>query len=566
MKRNYKLTVAAMCLGIFLCMLDTTIMNIALPAIQSGLNVSLESLSWAMNSYTIVFAVFTIPLGRVADRLGKNKVYVVGLVMFGLGSLLSGLASSSGLFTGRSIQSLGAAIVFPASMIIGISQVAIEKRKNVIAALGITQGLAAALGPAIGGIVTQFFGWRWVFLVNIPVLIVALCLSLMQLTFKNEKKLAIRLDLGGSLLSMLFLFTLTLALVKGNDWGWGTMEVICLFLTCLAAFVGFIFYEMRISSPMIPMGLFKNRQFTGSALAAVLSQLFLVGVMVILPTFLTRMQNETELTAALLVTPVSMTIFIFAPIAGLLIDRFGPRVIIFSGFFLMALAYFSYYHLDVTQNYQQLIWTCIVLGAGYGLIVGPITTLAAADFTGELLTASQSMVGVLRQLGSVLAVAIFISGLTGTISHAEGEAIHYSKKQISRLTLPVADRDKMDQHVTLGIKNQSPMKKSAAISDSKEQSMISSAYHHQLTQMGQQSITVQEKRRIHSKVEAQVKAKVVALNQQIQKTMNRIQTNVSMVMKDAFSSLYGWGIPFVFASSFITFIYEKKEKKRTLTR
>lgn len=562
MKRNYKLTVAAMCLGIFLCMLDTTIMNIALPAIQSGLNVSLESLSWAMNSYTIVFAIFTIPLGRVADRLGKNKVYVVGLVIFGLGSLLCGLAGSSGLLiTGRSIQSLGAAVVFPSSMIIGISQVTIEKRKNVIAALGITQGLAAALGPAIGGIVTQFFGWRWVFLVNIPVLIVALFLSLMQLTFKNEKKLNVRLDLIGSLLSMIFLFTLTLALVKGNDWGWGTMGIIGLFLTCLIAFVIFIFYESRISSPMVPMDLFKNRQFTGSALTAVLSQLFLVGVMVILPTFLTRIQNETELTAALLVTPVSMTIFIFAPIAGMLIERFGPRVIISSGFLLMAFAYFSYYHLDVSQNYWQLIVTCIVLGAGYGLIVGPITILAAADFTGELLTASQSMVGVLRQLGSVLAVAIFISGLTGAIGHAKTEVIHYSKKQISMLTLPETDRNKMDQRVTLGIKNQSPMKKITAISDSKEKLMISAAYHRQLAQLNQQTITAQEKQAIHSKVETQVKTEVVTMNQQVQKAMSKIRANISIAMKNAFSSLYGWAFLFVLASSLIGLIYKKNEKR-----
>jgi nitrate/nitrite transporter NarK len=283
--------------------------------------------------------------------------------------------------------------------------------------------------------------------------------------------------------------------------------------------------------------------------------------MVVLPTFLTRIQNETELTAALLVTPVSVTIFIFAPIAGLLIERFGPRVIIFSGFLLMAFAYFSYYHLDVSHNYWQLIASCIVLGAGYGLIVGPITILAAANFTGELLTASQSMVGVLRQLGSVLAVAIFISGLTGAISHAKSEAINYSRKQISTLTLPAADRMKMDQRVTHGIKNQIHMKKTAAISDSKEKLMISAVFHRQLAQMNQQTINAQEKQAIHSKVEAQVKTKVVTINQQVQKAMNKIRANISSAMKTAFSSLYGWAFSFVFASSFIGLIYKKNERK-----
>jgi len=181
--------IMTMALGIFLCMLDTTVMNIALPAIQTGLKTSLASLSWALNLYTILFASLTIPLGRAADIWGRSRFYLIGLGLFLLGSLLSGLALNVGwLILGRGVQSIGAAIVFPASMTISIQTVAFEKRTNTIAILGVTQGLAAALGPTIGGIVMQLWGWRGIFLINIPLVLLASVQSYRLLDFTRPKK------------------------------------------------------------------------------------------------------------------------------------------------------------------------------------------------------------------------------------------------------------------------------------------------------------------------------------------------------------------------------------------
>lgn len=158
MKARNILTICAMSIGIFLCMLDTTVMNVALPAIQSSLNTQLNSLSWALNIYTILFASLTIPLGKIAEHFGINKTYIIGLIIFICGSTISASAYNLNiLISGRALQSIGAALVFPLSMTIGISIVDISTRKKVIAILGITQGLAAALGPTIGGCLTQFF-------------------------------------------------------------------------------------------------------------------------------------------------------------------------------------------------------------------------------------------------------------------------------------------------------------------------------------------------------------------------------------------------------------------------
>ena len=182
--------IIAMSIGIFLCMLDTTVMNVALPSIQTSLNVKLNNLSWALNIYTILFATLTIPLGKIAERLGINKTYISGLIIFIVGSTFSALTKTLPiLILGRAVQSIGAAIVFPLSMSIGIASTDLATRKKVIAILGITQGLAAALGPVIGGVLTQFLSWRWIFIINIPLSIISLfiCLSTLELQ-ENPKK------------------------------------------------------------------------------------------------------------------------------------------------------------------------------------------------------------------------------------------------------------------------------------------------------------------------------------------------------------------------------------------
>ncbi|MFE4710696.1 MFS transporter [Paenibacillus sp. NPDC056722] len=433
---NLFLTISVMCMGIFLCMLDTTIMNITLPVIQDSLGVTLNQLSWALNIYTITFAVMTIPLGRLAEIYGKNKIYILGFIIFCVGSLVCAFSTDVYLLIiGRGIQSIGAAIIFPISMVIGISTVSIEKRSKVIAILGVTQGLSAALGPSIGGLITQFLGWRWVFLINVPLSIIAIGISLFCLNINNEEKIKSKNDYKGAFWCVCFMFSLTLGLTQGNSWGWESMRVIATFSVSIVSFIIFIFTEKRSQYAMINLKLFKDRQFNASAVTVVFSNLFLIGVTVLLPTFLNRIHGESELRAALLVTPISAMIFVFSPIAGLLVDKVGRKAVIFTGFMAMAVAYYMLYHLDVSNGYTQLIIACMVLGFGYGIIVGPITVLAASSFTGELLTASQSVVGVLRQVGIVLAVAIFVSALTSNIANAKVQILDHAQKEILKLDI-----------------------------------------------------------------------------------------------------------------------------------
>lgn len=562
MKIKDKVAVIAMCIGIFLCMLDTTIMNITLPAIQEGLNVELSDLSWALNIYTIVFAALTIPLGRIAELYGRNKVYIVGLVIFVLGSVGCGFSRGVGyLIVFRAFQSIGAAIVFPTSMVIGISKTSVEKRQNVIAALGVTQGLAAALGPTIGGVVTQYLGWRWVFFINVPLILLALMMCFYALGFKNEEKIQAKIDGVGASLSVLFLFTLTLSLVKGREWSWTSVPIISLLISSILFFILFIKYEQKCKYPMIPIQLFTKKQFVGASITVVLSNLFLIGVTVVLPTFLTTVQGEDELHAAFLVTPLSAMIFIFSPLAAILIKKLGSRIVIFTGFLAMTIAYISFSNLDVSHNYTQMIVTCLLLGFGYGIIVGPITVLAAADFTDELLTASQSVIGVLRQIGTVLAVAIFVSSLTGNIGNAKKETMEYAKNEIYKLDLSDSKKEFMYKQTQSKIINEQKGETTTEhVNKEERQSLIDENYSAVLKENKLTQPTEELEQKIRNQVAEEVDLEIDLINSKINQTIEKINGYAQEHITDSFLKLYMWAIPFVFLSCIVTFLFPSKEK------
>ena len=569
MKKEIKFfsTLTVTCMGIFLCMLDTTIMNITLPAIQDSLGITLSQLSWALNIYTITFAVMTIPLGRVAEIYGKNKVYILGFIIFCIGSLICSFSLEAYvLIIGRGVQSIGAAIIFPISMVIGISTVSIEKRSKIIAVLGVTQGLSAALGPSIGGLITQYLGWRWVFLINVPISVIAILVSLLCLNIKNEEKIMNKIDYKGAFWCVCFLFSLSLGLTQGNAWGWESFRVVVAFVISIISIVIFIFTEKKADSAMINLNLFKDRQFNASAVTVVFSNLFLIGVTVLLPTFLNRIHGESELRAAILVTPISAMIFVFSPIAGLLVDKVGRRAVIFTGFIAMAMAYYLLYHLDVTNGYTQLIIACLVLGFGYGIIVGPITVLAASSFTGELLTASQSVVGVLRQVGTVLAVAIFVSALTSNIASAKNHILDHVQEEVLKLDIPQEQKDIVLKNTQKNIEsekiNNGNSGEEKVISLEERTVLIRSEIQKADQRLSSKDI---KNSATQKAIQDQVTKKVDDQIADVQKKVNAYAANIQQYSKDqiskAFSNLYGIAVFVILLCSLISFLYSEVEKK-----
>lgn len=414
-----KLCIVAMCLGIFITMLDTTIMNIALPSIRLSLGTNLNNLSWALNAYTITFAALTIPFGKLANIYGKKLFYLLALLFFGVGSIISGVSTTLFLLIiGRVIQSLGAALLFPLSMDLAISTQLNKWKGKAALFVGITQGGASATGPIFGGIITQYLGWRYIFFINIPIIIVSFLLSFYALPKYIEKEKT-KVDWPGTIFAIIALSTATLLIIESRIWKLTLPTILCLTVLILSSFL-FLITEKKTSSPIINLNLFKNKNFNLATIGTILGQFFLVGFMVIMPTFLTNIFKKSELSAALLVTPATLMIFLIAPFAGKAVKKINPVFLLSIGFIFMSTGYFLVGTIkNIPLNYAIYIIGSILIGTGYGLIVGPISILSTRNLAGSLLTASQSIIGVLRQLGTVLSVSVFISCLSFNLNKAQ---------------------------------------------------------------------------------------------------------------------------------------------------
>jgi len=552
--------VGTMAIGIFLCILDTTVMNIALPAIQTGLSTSLEQLSWALNLYTILFATLTIPLGRLADIYGRQRFYLLGLSLFLLGSLFSGLAGSvAWLIVGRGIQSLGAAIVFPASMTIGIQSVPLAKRTSAIATLGVTQGLAAAMGPTIGGVVTQFFSWRGIFLINVPfaLLSLVLCWRLFDRHESHQQKE--HLDMGGTILSMTMLFSLTLFLVKGNDWGWTSEQCLGLILLSVLSLIGFIVVESHVQQPMVPLALFKDKQFVGSAIVTVMSGIFLVALLVLMPSFFTKVQNKGELLAALMITPASLMIFIRSPISGWILGKVGPRMVISLGSLSMIGGYVAMSWMN-PNIYWQVCLAALLVGTGYGVVIGPITVLAAGKFTGNLLTASQSVIGVFRQIGTSLAVAIFVSALSANLVTAKTNIWLYSQNSIAALPVTAkVKNDTLTQVKTQLATEQTPQhEQTTFIGKAKTRKLIQSTYQQTLQQHQLMKAPATVKQAVYQRVSQSVTQQVTRDNRLLTTEVATIRHEPKRQLTQAFMRPYRMAMPFTGILLLTVFLFRKR--------
>ncbi|USS90851.1 MFS transporter [Fructilactobacillus carniphilus] len=461
--------------GIFICMLDTTVMNVALPTIATSLHVELNTLSWALNIYTILFAALTIPLTKLGEVVGEERLYGLGIVTFGIGSLLSGCASTTGfLIASRAVQSIGAAVVFPLSMTLGIKSVGNGDRTKIIAALGVTQGLAAAIGPVIGGVITNYWSWRWIFWINLPIvaMMLVVCAWNLRQQQPRDRHSVVQIDWLGALLIMIGILSFTTALVNGRDWGWWSATTLTLLVSSLVAGLLLIGVEKWVAAdPIIPLALFQKQQFRGAAVVLILSNLLLVAVTVILPTYYVSLEHYSSLKASLLLLPITLMIFISAPVAGLLLKRIGARWLVTIGFFLIFVSYLGF----ATHALQQLsgaILAGMFLGTGFGLITGPITIIAAADFQGKLLNASQSVAGVLRQVGVVLAVAIFVTALHTNLLQAQQKSIMDANRRIERLQFPISVTHVIERQIQQAIRHQQPSLTARSVPDPRLQHQI----------------------------------------------------------------------------------------------
>lgn len=406
------LAILAASLPMFMATLDNLVMTNALPSIRLDLGANVEDLQWFVNAYTLAFASFILTAVALGDRYGRRTVFIVGIVIFTVGSALSALSYEPGmLVASRALQGFGAAAVMPLSLTLLVGSVSQRLRPLAIGVWGGISGLGIAAGPIIGGAVVQGFTWEAIFWINVPIGILSVPLALAALP--NSVGARVRADLPGLVLSGLGVLGVIFGIVRGNGAGWDSPQSAGSLGLGVLLLVAFVLWERRSAAPLLPMRLFRDRSFSTAAIVGLTFNFGVFGAIFILIQFLQIVQGYSPLGSGLATMPWTMAPLVVAPLAGLAAPRVGTRALIVSGLLLQAagLTWIAI-TLSPTVPYLTLLPAFILAGVGMGLVFSPISaailaTLADADHAKASGTSSTvSEIGV--ALGIAVLTAVFV--------------------------------------------------------------------------------------------------------------------------------------------------------------
>jgi EmrB/QacA subfamily drug resistance transporter len=421
------LVLGATVFGLFMAILDSSIVNIAIPTIQRDLDTDIDTITWVLNAYNLVFAVLLIPAGRMADRFGRKRLFLLGITIFSLCSLGAGLSERiEMLIAWRAAQAVGAAIMVPVSLAIVTLAFPAHQRGLSLGIWGAMAGVAGGVGPTVGGLLTEYAGWEWIFLVNVPIGVVAVLVGLVIIRESKDPEAGRGIDLPGTAMLSVSLFSLTLALVRGQGVGWSSPFITGLLATSAVFAVLFVLVERIVSHPIIDLRMLRDRTFSAANVAILLFGLAFFGAVFLLVQYLTVTEGYSALKAAFAITPFSGCILLTGPLAGRLTDRFGPRPMVIGGVLLFGAAMYSASLLEGGVPYPQIAWRLVLGGIGMGLTFAPLTSAAMGSVAGGRAGVGAGVFNTARQVGFTLGVAIlvavFVGALPGRVSAAQEEA------------------------------------------------------------------------------------------------------------------------------------------------
>lgn len=420
--RRSGLVLAVCCLSLLITALDTTAVNVALPAVGQDLHAPVSGLQWTVDGYTLAVAAFMLLAGSTADRIGRRRVFRTGLVLFTAGSLACSLAPGLGwLIAFRVVQGLGASMLNPVALsIITHAFPDPRERARAIGLWGTTVGLSLAAGPVVGGLLVASAGWRSIFWINIPVGVAALVLAALFVP-ESRAASARRPDPVGQVLVVTILTSLIFAIIEGSRQGYGSAPIIGLFVLAAAATAALPGYERRREQPLVDPVFFRSVPFTGSFIAAVTAFLVLSGFLFLNTLYLQEVRGCSALQAGLLTVPLAVGVALASPLSGRMTAARGPRLPLVTAGLLIAAAALLLTTLTPTTPWTTLLTAYVLLGIGFGLVNAPITTTAVAGMPRAQAGVSAAITTTGRQIGNNLGVAVLgaiVSARTPAPGHA----------------------------------------------------------------------------------------------------------------------------------------------------
>ena len=425
---NRWLALIVLLVGFFMIMLDTTIVNVSIPTIIKDLNANLTQVEWVISGYSLAFAALLITFGRLGDLYGRKKLFMLGLVVFTIASALSGEANTPNILIAmRILQGIGGAMLSPAVLSIISSTFRDRDRAIAFGFFGAISGVAAAIGPVLGGWLTTYQSWRWIFRVNIPIGIIGLILAYIFITDSKEES-SEKIDFLGMIFSGLGFFTLIFGLIEGQTYGWwkpasefvlgsfkwGTDKpisiIIISFLVSLISLCIFTMVQFnktrRNASPAVNLDFFRSRAFRYGLIAIAIIALGEFSTLFTLPIFLQSIRGFSPLQSGYAVLPLALSSMIAAPLSAFFVNKIGSKWVITTGICLEALGLFLLSHINADTAYRSLIPALICLGFGLGLAIAQNTQVILSEINPIHAGSASGVLNTIRQVGTSLGIAV----------------------------------------------------------------------------------------------------------------------------------------------------------------
>jgi EmrB/QacA subfamily drug resistance transporter len=415
-------TLTAVSIAIFMLLLDITVVNVALPDIRVDLHASFTDLQWVVDAYSLMLAATLLAFGSISDLIGRRLIFVIGLGVFITASLSCGLANDPTVLNiSRAVQGTGGAMMFSTSLALIANAFQGPERGTAFGVFGAVTGGAVAVGPLIGGVITDGPGWEWIFFVNIPIGIAAIALTLSKVAESRDPH-GYGIDWAGVVTFSGSLFLLVLSLIQGNDHGWGSTKIVAQLLGSLALLVAFLVIELRKDHPLMDLKLFKKPAFVGASIAAFALSASMFALFLYITLYVQNILGFTPLEAGLRFLPITFISFLVAPVAGKLTQTYQPRWFLGGGLFLIAIGITLMAGISEASKWTFLLPGFVIAGVGIGLVNPPLASTAVGVVSQAQAGMGSGINSTFRQIGIATGIAglgaIFQSHINSTLSSA----------------------------------------------------------------------------------------------------------------------------------------------------
>jgi len=416
-------------IGLFMALIDVTIVNISIPQLQRDLDASVDTVSWVLNAYNIMFAVLLVSMGRLADQFGRRRFFLIGMTIFTIGSLLCALSwSVEALIAFRVVQAVGAGILAPLALATTAMVFPPAQRGLGLAMMAVVANGAAVLGPPIGGVLVELAnwpwdaGWHWIFLINVPIGALGIALALRVMPETRDPHAGTDVDWWGMTTLGIAIFCLTFGLVEGNQRGWGSPLIVGLFAGVVIFTALFALSQRYGRYPMLTRALVRNNQFMGASTSLLLFGIGMMGTLFLTVILFVNLWDYSELEAALAITPVAVMAMLVSPLIGRFSNRIQPRVFAIPALIVTAVALFALAGMPAEPDFWSACWRLSLLGVGVGAMFPAVTIGSMGSIRGQELGLGSGIVNMGRQVGFAIGVALFVAVFTGAVDDRVKEA------------------------------------------------------------------------------------------------------------------------------------------------